>query len=438
MSISKFLNRIALVLILSILLISAGCDGLGIYAVVAVTDIIDEGRLPEGISGRSVVLVPTNTDYALFASGPGLWAKNVTTDSLWYPTPIVDTNGDSWDGIQSMAASGSFVYFAFYRINSNDTYTVALFYMTSFNGSSGVFEPLAGTSSWTSTATAYQTVRMYCPDPAGDVYINVLRHSGEYGSIDGDENKGFIGSNLYAIPLADTALNIPGYEFGVQTELDGTSTPRYVTGIASSGAIIRYTATNNLFSSTTGILLNELGLDVGLGSIVSTTGITWLPLVDSGVGAFITSSTAFDSNSRFPMWASADGDNWTEITNGTSTDFLTVSFIDVSTTTAGDTSDLVLAGTSSYIDGSTGRIARGYQEINTTALGGADIANWSVNNSAESYDFARNNNYAASELSLSTILGMTQIGNDLYASTRSAGIWRIDVDTESYPSWGRE
>lgn len=422
------------------------CDNLGIFAVIAVTDKIELGTLPEGISARPVVQVNSvSPNYAFFASGPGLWTKNITTDSKWFKIPLI-SGGTHWEGVQAMAASDTNIFFALYKVDSNNNYTVSLHRLDSFDGSTAIITPLINDSSWSSTSTHYQQIKLFCPNGTGDVYVNVMEHDGVYGSLDESGQK-FTGSSLYMIPNNAASLDttpITGDGIANQNELDGTIASRYVTGIADNTAgKIRITATDNMFASgpvdsvDAGILLDETGTVISLGSTVSTIGITWLP----NIGAFIASATALD-DSTFPIFASDTGDagDWVKITNGTTTDYLTINFIDVSTTVAGSspvgTKDLILAGTSSYINGSTGKTASGYQEIDATD-GPLSISTWTINTSAETFEFASNNNYAASELGSGTIIGMSLIGTDLYASTRGLGVWKIDT-TEEYPSWTRE
>ncbi|RKX84378.1 MAG: hypothetical protein DRP70_13320, partial [Spirochaetes bacterium] len=144
-------------------------------------------------------------------------------------------------------------------------------------------------------------------------------------------------------------------------------------------------------------------------------------------------------NDTLPIFVSTDGtgNTWSRV-GGTSTDFLTTNFIDVSGKTAGqsDGKQLVLAGTSSYIDGSTSHYGSGYNEIDVTD---ADPSTWTVNTSWDSYSFALNTNYSVSDLAEATITGMSipAGGSYLYASTRSEGIWKIDLSTDK-PSWTRE
>lgn len=444
----RIFGRIGIVLALAVLLVSGSCTGVGIFAVVAVSEKIDEGMLPEGISARPVAHIspglPTD-DYYFFASGPGIWAKD-KSGGLWKPIPL-NSNGTEWDGVQSMAVVDDRIFLALYDVNGDD-YKVSIHTLISFDGSTPIYDPLED-QVWTSDSAGYQTIRLFCPVPAGDVYVNIMDHTGVYGSIDSEDN-GFIGSNLYLLPNTASTWAV-AVAAGTQTELDGTNGARYITGVADSGAVVRITATNNMFSQTDGILLDGTGALVDdfinpPGSIsegilddytnVSVTGITWLPRTFGVNGAFIMSATSLD-NSTLPMFASSDGVDWTRL-GGTTTDFLTTNFIDVSDKTAGqsDSKRLVLAGTSSYIDGSTSHIASGYNEIDVTS---ETLSDWTVNTTWDDYSFALNTNYSVSDLAQATIIGMSipEGINDLYASTRNVGVWKIDMGTDK-PSWTRE
>ncbi|MCK5736883.1 MAG: hypothetical protein KAH21_10405, partial [Spirochaetaceae bacterium] len=232
---------------------------------------------------------------------------------------------------------------------------------------------------------------------------------------------------------------------------------RYVTGIAdkTSGPSvdndIRITATNHMFNPNGGILLDGTGALVSVdgriddgtadGTFVSTRGINWITRtgVGNGVGAFIMAATTLDEGT-LPVFASLDGDTWSRLA-GTSTDYLTTSFIEVSDKTAGqsDGKHLVLAGTSSYIDGSKSHYGSGYNEIDVTT---DDITTWSVNTLWDNYSFALNTNYNVSDLAEATITGLSipEGGDYLYASTRGEGIWKINMEDPNTdkPSWTRE
>jgi hypothetical protein len=442
-----------IVLILAIL---AGCTGEGILAVVAISAEIDEGKLPEGLSaGRVLHIAPdaVTDDYLFVSTGPAFLYKNINDiDGLWQKTRLI-SGGTEWDGIQSMVASGNRIIMALYKVNSEE-YTVALHALTAFNPPNATITPITG-AVWTSTispSSIYQTIRLYCPVPAGDIYVNVMNHLGEYGSLDTDNVTGFIGSSLYILGNSDTSFPASP-EPGFETYLNGTP-GRYVSGVAIGGGKTRITATNLFFSVYNGILMDENGglvpnphspdpdgsisLGAGVYSNVSATGITWLPGANNDLGAFIMSGVSL-YNGRFPVFASADGISWRSLP-GTSTDYLTTNFVDVSGYTAGqsDFKEIVLAGTSSYIDGSTSYIASGYNEIDVSGT----IDTWTVLTNWDDYDLALKNNYSVSDLAQATITGMSvQIDglgyNYLFASTRFEGLWRLYLD-EDYPSWTRE
>jgi len=438
--ISLFISAITLILILLL----SSCTGAGIFAVVAVAEKIDPGILPEGISARPVVHInpdAVTNKYYFFASGPGLWAKDNTAGDtdlarLWRP---ISMNG--WDGVQAMAATDQRIYLALYKV-IGDSYTVGLFTLDSYDGANVSYTDL--NKKWNSTSNNYQTVRLYCPDPAGAVYVNVLKHTGVYGSIDAKEDAGFTGSHLYRFDAPNTAADWT--DPGPQPDLDGTNMARYITGVASNGTITKVliTATINIFASNGGILLNGNGTIEGDGKIdgsnVATTGITWIDrssISGSTGDAFIVAAT-FLYDSTLPVFATLDdGATWTSL-DGTSTDYLTTNFINVSDKYAGtsDSKHLVLAGTSSYIDGSTYRIASGYNEIDVT---NDDPSTWVIDTSWDNYSLALKTNYSVSDLSLATIIGMSipEDGNFLYASTRNFGIWKLNVDdiSDPYPSW---
>ena len=351
----RIIGRIGIVLALAVLLISGSCTGVGIFAVVAVSEKIDEGLLPEGISARPVAHIspglPTD-NYYFFASGPGIWAKNHVTNSLWKPIPL-NSGGISWDGVQSMAVTDQKIYLALYDVNG-DNYKVAIHTLDSFDGTTATYAYFSD-QIWTSNSAGYQTIRLFCPDPLGAVYVNVMEHTGTYGSIDSEDN-GFDGSSIYRFDTPNSASSWSDVNITLNDdELDKTNGTRYVTGVADSvsgagvDADIRITATNNMFGQTTGILLDGKGDTVvnpdlisdgsifegpGIYTYVSTTGITWLPRTwDANQGAFIMSATSLDGGT-LPMFASSDGITWSRL-SGTTTEFLTTNFIDVSEKAAG-------------------------------------------------------------------------------------------------------
>ena len=298
MMIQKILSKISFVLAVLIVLVSIGCTGVGIFAVVAVSEKIDEGLLPEGISGRPVVHiapVPADgtEDYYFFASGPGIWAKNHVTNSLWRPISLV-SGGIEWDGVQSMAVAGDRIFLALYDVNG-DNYKVAIHTLDAFNGTPTYTE--IANAQWANNpgTGGYTTLRLFAPDPTGPVYVNVMNHSGTYGSLD-EDNQGFIGSTLHTLPIIPTNLDWAIDKTDLNSNyLDGTNGTRYVTGVADKVAgpgvdnDIRITATKHMFYSSGGILLDGGGNPVGGdgsvdGTFVPTRGITWLKRTGVGDG----------------------------------------------------------------------------------------------------------------------------------------------------------
>jgi len=468
MKVKQIFNKIGITTTFLLLVLSTGCTGVGIFAVVAVAEKIDLGLLPEGISGRAVVHiapVPADgtEDYYFFSSGPGLWVKNHTAGDadiarLWLPISL-----EGWDGIQSMAVADERIFLALYKVNGDD-YKVAIHTLDSFTDRTPGYTAITG-AEWIMDPDAggYNTIRLFAPDPAGPVYVNVMNHSGSYASLD-EENQGFTGSNLYTLP-GDATTWGDASALPDQSYLDGLNTlasARYVTGVADSvpgpgdADDIRITATNHMFNSDGGILLNGNGaavvnsdgnpagsISIGSGEStnVSVRGISWISRAGIGnnTGAFIMAATFLDNNT-LPIFVSSDGITWNRI-GGTTTDYLTTNFIDVSSKKAGmsDGKHLVLAGTSSYIDGSTFHYGSGYNEIDITD---DDLSTWTVNTAWDSYSFALNTNYSVSDLAEATITGMSipEDGDYLYVSTRSQGVWKINMEEPATdkPSWTRE
>ncbi|MCG8452452.1 MAG: hypothetical protein MI717_04625 [Spirochaetales bacterium] len=457
------MNRIKLkgIILSSFMLLTlllASCDGVGVFAIVAVTDKIDEATLPEGISARPIArLNEVSGTHMFFASGPGLWVKPISSGS-WQSTPLIDSTGKRWDGIQSMGTAtitdtSDRIFLALYRV-SGDNYTVALHVLSNYDSTSNraTLTPITD-ASWSGGTGGYQTIGIFGAQNSGDVYVNILEHDIDYGSIDINTGQtGFQNSELFRLPANATnwSSRVP---FTSQDYLDGSNGPgRYVTGVASKGTTnddIRITAANNLFSTDSGVLLNGAGTVVGgFSSTAAMTGLTWLPNVYTGEGntgpqgAYFVAATALDDGT-FPIFVSNDGTTWSKV-SGTTTNFLSINFTDISDTDAGQGDDgdtdvrLVLVGTSSYIDGTTYKRASGYEELNTYKA----IADWSINSTWSTYKFASNNNYGASNLKDSTIIGMSRIGSGstlaLYASTRGQGVWKIAPNSSRRPSWEPE
>ena len=425
-------------LILSVLLISLSlirCTGAGIYSTIAISTKIDEGTLPKGLSAGPVFHVSGAGEYLFFVSGPNIWVKPMSGGE-WTAMGL-NAGGMEWDGVQSAVATENRIILALYFVSGN-TFKVGLFALTSFDGSRAVYDDFD--KSWISKSKSFQTVRLFCPRPAGDIYVNVLNHSGSYGSLDSD-GSGFSGSRLYRLANNSTAWRDTTVN---QPELDGTKGARYVSGVADNGAgTILVTATARASSADGGYLLDENGVARGDdgkidGSYISTTGITWIRRgwEKSNKGVFITAATSLVSGVH-PILVSEDGTTWHRLSGATG-GYQTTNFIDVSNKKAGmsDSKHLILAGTSSYIDGNRYRRGVGYNEIDVTS---DDLTEWAVNSNRSSYSLANLVNFSVSKLSESTVVGMSipKQGNALYVSTRNNGIWRIDL-SEDRPFWTRE
>lgn len=415
------------------------CTGAGIYSTIAISTKIDEGKLPEGLSASPVFYVSGTRwteRYFFFVSGPNIWTKHASGER-WNAMGL-NAGGIEWDGVQSAVATEDRIILALYSVRGN-TYKVGLFALTSFDGSRATYDDFG--KSWTSQSNSFQTVRLFCPRPTGDIYVNVLNHSGSYSSLDAEDNS-FTGSTLYK--LANDSSSWGSMTAASQPELNGTNKARYVSGIADNGSgTVLVTATTGELAKDGGYLLNENGLARGNGSIdgsyIPTAGITWIDRKwegHNGPGVFIAAATSLKDYVH-PVFASKDGSTWQRLQGATGR-YQTRNFIDVSDKTAGmsNSKHLILAGTSSYIDGSTYRNAAGYNEIDVT---NEDLTKWFVNTNRNSYSLANLVNYNVSNLSESTVVGMSIPGNGsvLYASTRNNGVWQLNLDEER-PLWTRE
>jgi len=429
------LSVLVLPALLASLLLSR-CTGAGIFSTIAISTKIDDGKLPSEISAGAVFHVSGASEYLFFVSGPSIWAKPTDGDR-WFSIGL-NAGGIEWDGVQSAVATENRIILALYYAN-RDTYRVGLFALSSFDGSSATFDDFD--KSWTSESGSFQTVRLFCPKPAGDIYINVLNHRGQYGSLDSDDNE-FGGSSLYRLANDSTSWGTPVSTN--QPELDGTNKARYVTGVADNDAgTILVTATSGASSTDGGYLLDEDGRGRGDGRIggsyMSTIGIIWIDrnwTGHSGPGAFIVAATSLVDGVH-PIFASSDGNTWHRI-QGASGGYRTTNFADVSDKPGGmsDSKHLVLAGTISYIDGNRLIKGAGYTEIDVT---NDDFSRWIMNTSRASYSFANLVNYIASKLSESTVTAMSIPGDGtfLYASTRNNGLWKVNLSANR-PSWTRE
>ena len=428
------------VLILSALILSLSlirCTGAGIYSTIAISTKIDEGKLPKGLSASSVFHMKEGwtKEYLFFVSGPDIWAKPISGDE-WAPIGL-SAGGTEWDGVQSAVATENRIILALYLV-SGSTHTVRLFALTGFDGSNATYVDFG--KSWTSQSKSFQTIRLFCPLPTGEIYVNVLNHSGNYGSLDVGDNS-FSGSRLYRLANGSSSWENRIIEEPNQQELDGTKKARYVSGVADNGSgTILVTATTGESSTDGGYLLDKDGNSKGDGSIdgsyIPTAGITWIDRVwedHNGPGVFIAAGTSLEG-SVYPIFVSKDGSTWRRLRGATGS-YRTKNFIDVSDKTAGKSNSkhLILAGTSSYIDGNRYRSGAGYNEIDVT---NDDLEDWVVNTNRNSYSLASLINYKVSKLSESTVMGMsiTKDGNVLYASTRNNGIWKLNLE-EDRPYW---
>jgi len=433
-------SRLGILALLTLIMCSSliGCTGAGIYSTIAISTKIDAGNLPEKLSAGPVFHMKGNgwtEEYLFFTSGTSIWAKTATGGK--WATIGLEAGGLEWDGIQSAAATENRIILALYLVNGN-TYRVGLFALTGFDGSKATYTDFG--KSWTSGSRSFQTIRLFCPRPDSHIYVNVLNHSGNYGAFDSD-NDGFNGSNLYRLANNNTSWNVTETS---QAELDGTKTARYVSGVADNGSgTIIVTAIREGFRPNGGYLLDKDGQSRGDGrlgdySYIPTTGITWIDRIwdgHNGPGVFIAAASSL-INGVHPVFASMDGTDWTSL-KGATASYQTTSFIDVSDSDAGlsNSKHLVLAGTSSYIDGNRYRRGVGYNEIDVTS---DVLTEWYLNTNRNSYSFANLVNYNVSKLSESTVTGMSILNNAiLYISTRNNGIWKSDLN-EDRPYWTRE
>lgn len=435
----KHSRLIQVLAIIALSLLFIGCTGVGIYSVVAVTPKLQTGNLPDGLSAMSVVAPSSMTgasgDYAFFSSGPGIWVRRVTAPvaSKWTSISMPIRSGSNpWDGVQSMAATDDRIYFALYDYDSeNSSYTVGLFYVNAYTASTSTltFNQL---EVWTSDSNGYKTLELFAPRN-NRVFVNILQHDNTYNSLEiKDGEKGFTSSQLFR--LANTATAWTAATEITSASLNGPTDGRYVTGVADNGAgTVRISATAFRASTDKGVLLDGNGNLVsvkGATALPALNAVTWLPNVRGGAGdtgstgAFIVAATAL-SGSTYPVYVSTDGSTWYTV-GGTTTSVLVTGFADISTASAAqtDSARTVLVATSSYIDGTKKyKAPLGYFELNTAPALTADN-NWSLTTAWKSFKFADINTYGASKLKSSSILGMTVVGNDLYAVTRSKGVWK--------------
>lgn len=447
---TRLTSAFYLLISILILLASSGCDEIGVFATIAVSDVIEEGLLPEGTSPSKVVHVDDAAnnldDYDFFSSGPTLWYRNitdrsdVTVSTRWQSIELVDINGTEWDAVQSIAGSLDRIVVTLARESGSFDIQVGLFYFTQFNSSNRVNLTPVANARWTSTGSSYNVARVFDPDPADPtVYLNLQYHKGKFG----DNGTVFDRSEMYIFdPTTVVDVNAELQAGDWATNLSN----RMVTGAAYNGANYVFTISRFLELSTgDGMLVNNTGFDITPPEIdVPVTGVTWLPYA----GAFVLGAQSLTtaggtlSSSVYAVFGSATGlaGDWDPIT-GSSDRFRVRSFVDVSDTAAGldTTQALVLAGTASFAAASSDNDGAGYVEIVTN--NDPAPANWSIVSTDSSYNFALANNYSVSDLRTASIDGFfissAPMANYVYASARSLGIWRINANAAS-PSWARE
>jgi len=390
MNLPRTFRRLLLVAVTAVLLIGAGCDGYGIFANIAISEKIIDGSLPEGTSPSAVHEI---SDYAYISAGPKLFVKDKLTDSNWRAVEL--PNG--YDGVQSIASTTNEILMALWRYDGGDDYEVALYYFDLDTGSSTSpdYEKISAIPSWFATSSSYSNVYIFSPDPAGPFYVNVRDFAGDV--TEGSFSTSSLNTISSPVSVASTLTFV--------SDLSG----QIITGAAASASAVRFSTSNA--ANTSGSVYDDTGAtSAGYAYTDPVGGINYLPDVDS----FIVSATDL-SGDVYPVYASTDGngDTWEQVGGNSSSWFL--SFADVSSTFG---SARILAGYDTRGGGS------GYAEIDATD---PNPSNWSFVDRA----LANDNNYISttmSEVSVSAFSSLTVLGTDyLYASTRSQGLWRLDV-----------
>lgn len=392
-----------------VLILLSTCKGVGIFSTLAVTEKIDDGELPEGITSENGVIYPASltetTDWAYFSTGPGLWVKNITDRSnSWSKVSLPD----GYSVIQSIAASDTMtdnaILLSAVAENDDGDRIVSLFYIDSIDSNTGAPTYSSPIESWTTTEDTYHNSKVFW-DGSTNFYINLLTFDGEYRDDD---------SELSASQLYTWNGSFSGPDTNFDTNLNTSSDYRYVSGVANDGS------TGPFFTvidedGEHGRLLDSSGANVGI-TTKPVTGLTYL----STCGAYImgvdcitgADGAIFVSNNDWSTWYTVDDDD---------DDDSYISFIDVSGVAE---SDWILAGRD--ICGEDG----GYEEINVDEV---TIDEWYVTND---YDFADYSNYTSTDMpdvSITdfTIIDLSGSGGDitLYASTRFAGIYSLDISS---------
>ena len=423
-------RRIILLLISASAITLSTCKGVGVFAFIAVSDPIDESRLPKGTSASQVVEIEVESKkgakYAYFSSGSSLFRKNMadraSRSAVWSTVPLPS----GWTNIQSMAASNHRLLLALAR-ESGGILTSGLFYYSNTEG----FRRVDGTS-FTGTRNSYDTLRVFAPNPSGPFYVNVLRHTGAFGM----KEARFTGSEMYTLPGNGSARSwsARGATGPAWTE---TLKNRYVSSAASSetGApspssnpkAALFTTVNPGNTAGGGALAGSDGVIVDTKIKRAIGGLTWLPNVTAGTGkgAFIM-STLEPSGGSYTVYIGKAG-SWT----AKNSSFRFESFLDISSAQGGGkapgSTRLVLAGTRSA------GITRGsgYMEIDVNS---PDPAKWTIRTGRSGFTFADTTNYESGALVQSSIPGLALFEGYVYASTSRNGIWSINANDYKGPS----
>lgn len=426
-------RRIILLLISASAITLSTCKGVGVFAFIAVSDPIDESRLPKGTSASQVVQIENEfaaSKYAYFSSGSSLFRKNMadraSRSAVWSTVPLPS----GWTNIQSMAASNHRLLLALAR-ESGGILTSGLFYYSNTEG----FRRVPGTS-FTGTRNSYDTFRVFAPNPNGPFYVNVLKHTGAFGM----KEARFTGSKMYTLPGDGSAGGGGGLKPAPGTAWTETLKNRYVSSAASSetGApssnpkATLFTTVNPGNTAGGGALAGSDGVIVDSKIKRASGGLTWLPNVNvtagtgkGAKGAFIM-STLEPSGGSYTVYIGKAG-SWV----AKNSSFRFESFLDISAAKGGGkapgSTKLVLAGTRSA------GITRGsgYMEIDVNST---DPAKWTIRTGRSGFTFADTTNYESGALVQSSIPGLALFDGYVYASTSRNGIWSINANDYKGPS----